>query len=186
MVVPAGFDAERQRITGFVAAGLDEQARELRRSVADLPVATLERQPGPGHNSIGMLLAHIAITEAWWLVAAPRETNDRAADEALVRAAIGLGLDDDGMPCAADGGHPVALAAWSASRYLATLAAARAHAHAVLAGWDDASLATAVAKRRGRPVTRGWIAYHVLEHYATHAGQIGRLLHDARDRANSS
>jgi uncharacterized damage-inducible protein DinB len=87
------------------------------------------------------------------------------------------------MPAPADGRHPGALHEWAVADYVATLERARAATHAALrSSWHDASLGEEVVIRAGeRAVTKGWILYHVLEHTAAHAGQVGRLLHDLRD-----
>lgn len=175
-----GYDAERQRIVGFLAAGLDDQSRILGKALGDVPVAGLEWQPRPGHNTIGMIVTHCAVVEAWWLQAAPLGVKDRAEVERIVRAITDLGLDDDGMPAPADGRHPASIAGRSGADYAALLARVRDRTHATLRGWDDASLASEARISRG-PVTRGWILYHVLEHLASHVGQVLRIRHDLRD-----
>ena len=156
------------------AAGLLDQHRlveaALRKSSPNF-----EWQPAPGRNSIGMLLAHHAIVEVWWLDVGARGELPRPEAEARVRARLGLGLDDDGMPAPPDGGHPAALAGWTLDQYLELLAKARACTAECLANWRDADLDQTVRVREGRDVSRGWILYHVLEHFAQHAGQIGLL-----------
>lgn len=61
------YDPETQRLVGSWAAGLDDQLRVLRHVVAGLGVAELEWQRALGHNTIGMLLTHLAMSEVYWL-----------------------------------------------------------------------------------------------------------------------
>jgi uncharacterized damage-inducible protein DinB len=51
---------------------------------------------------------------------------------------------------------------------------ARAATHSVLRTWRDEDLARTV-EREGRLLSRGWIVYHVADHFAHHAGQIALL-----------
>lgn len=155
------------------ASGLLDQHRQLEAILAR-PGLDLEWQPAPGRNSIGMLVAHNAIVEVWWLDIAARGSAKAPDVEARVRARIGLGLDDDGMPAKADGGHPAALAGWTAARYVELLARTRACTREVLATWRDADLDAPIHLEK-RDVTRGWVLYHVLEHFAQHTGQASLL-----------
>lgn len=175
-----GFDGGTQRVISFALAGLDDQSRILHRAVADLAVPALEWQPGPGHNSVGMLVAHVALAEAWWVEAARSGVGDRPGLERRVRDLTSLGLDDDGMPAPPTGGHPTPLKGRSATDYLGFLSSARGATRATLSAWDDASLSTEIVLEK-RSVTRGWILYHLIEHTASHAGQVMRIRHDLRD-----
>lgn len=156
------------------ADGLLDQHRRLEESLRERN-PDLEWQPAPGRNTIGMLLAHVAIVEAWWIEVAPRTLPSREAEDAAMRALLGVGLDDDGMPAPAGGGHPAALSGWTLARYVDLLARTRAITQPALANWRDADLDSEVRFRPGRTVTRGWILHHALEHLAQHAGQIGLL-----------
>jgi uncharacterized damage-inducible protein DinB len=171
---------DERRVVAFAAAGLDEQSKTLRDAIGNLSVACLEWQPAPGHNTIGMLAAHVSVAEAYWMVAAPLGVVPREQAERISRDVTGLGWDDDGMPCPKGGGHPAALRGKTAEEYVALLDRTREATHRVLDGWTDASLVTETRLEKG-VVTRGWILYHVLEHEATHAGQVLRLRHDLRD-----
>ncbi len=155
------------------SAGLVDQHRQLvtalRREAPDL-----EWQPAPGRNSIGMLLAHIAITEVWWLDVAARGVPAGPGAEERVRARLGIGPDDDGMPAKPGARHASALAAWPLERYFELLSKARACTMECLATFRDAELDEPVHVGT-RDVTKGWILYHVLEHVAQHAGQVGLM-----------
>jgi uncharacterized damage-inducible protein DinB len=159
-----------QRDIALFVAQLDDQSRRLEQAVAGLDPAALEWQPAPGRNSTGMLLAHIALTEVFWIGVAAGRGRDRGAAEAYGREVLGHGLDDDGMPLAPGGRHPAVLAGWTVDRYVGLLRRARANLRDVVATWTDADLA-GLARYRDRETSREWILYHLLEHYAQHAGQ---------------
>lgn len=168
------FRADQATIALFVAQ-LDDQTRRLRRAVDGLTPDALSWHPGPGRNSVGMLLVHIALTEVFWISVAAGAATDRDAAERVVREVSGLGLDDDGMPAPPHGGHPAVLSGWDVARYAGALDVARRHLRTVVSGWTDADLADAATWRDTR-VTREWVLYHLLEHYAQHAGQVGLVL----------
>ena len=167
------------RVASF-AAQLDDQLARLRQSVAGLEVAHLQWQPRPGVNTIGMLLAHLAVVDVWWITIAPAGDAPPARADAIFRRIIGIGMDDDGLPCPADGTHPSTLAGHDLSQYLQRLDAARASSHAVLRTWRDADLGSTYV-RGDRAISREWTLYHVLEHFASHYGQILLLMHLMRD-----
>jgi uncharacterized damage-inducible protein DinB len=173
------YDLETQSLVGSWAAGLDDQLRVLRGVVAGLGVAELEWQRSPGHNTIGMLLAHLAIVEVYWIRAiAAGVTGEREVD-AVVRGVLGIGMADDGIPLAAGGGHPAVLAGRGVDAYLTLLDGARAATHDVLRSWRDDELGRTCEVKDAR-VSRGWIVYHVLEHFSGHLGQIRVILRDLR------
>src|SRR5205823_9930513 len=129
----------------------------------------------------GMLLAHIAIVEVYWLQIA----EERMTHEA-VRDVLEFGVDDDGMPLPPGKRPPAGLSGKTLAFYRTLLARARAFAKRT-ARWPDAALERVVTRRR-RDGTRSshnvrWILYHVLEHEAGHYGQILLLRHLYRDRA---
>jgi uncharacterized damage-inducible protein DinB len=174
------FRADDQAQIALFVAQLDDQSRRLAKTVEGLAVADLEWQPRTGRNSAGMLLAHNAITEVFWTGVATGRTPDRSSAEEHCREILGIGMADDGMPAAADGGHPAALAGWELPRYLDVLVRARRHLKTEAAAWRDADLAAfqpyAAEFTEAREFGREWILYHMLEHYAQHAGQVGLVL----------
>jgi len=171
---PAFRPSDQAQIALHVGS-LDDQSRRLETIVEGLGAADLEWQPRPGRNSVGMLLAHVALTEAFWTAVACGRGSDEVSADALCREIVGLGLPDDGMPLSADGGHPATLAGWDLARHLDTMRRARRFLRAQAGSWTDAGLAD-VATYQGREFTREWILYHLLEHLAQHAGQIGLVL----------
>jgi uncharacterized damage-inducible protein DinB len=179
LAIPEGYDsATNPRVTSF-AAQLDDQMTLLKRNTADLETLHLEWQLHPGVNTVGMLLAHLAVVDTWWIRIAPHCLPEAEA-EAVMKATIGIAMDDDGLPLAADGRHPASLAGKSLEDYFRMIDAARAVSHGELRGWLDAELAETYP-RRDRRVSREWTLYHVLEHFAGHHGQILLLKHLMRD-----
>lgn len=178
--IPPGYQArpEKARIA-WLAAQLDDQLRRLGRRLAGAGVELLEWQLRPGVNTIGMLLAHVGNTEAYWVLVAEGRIRAPEQAEAAITGALGIDMMDEGMPIPPDGGHPANLRGVSLGRYFELLGRARAATHAALRHWDEAALASAFPWE-GRSVSRSWIAYHLLEHFAGHAGQILLLksLHD--------
>ena len=172
---PSGY---RSRDVALFLAQLDDQNRRLIRDLDGITPRELAWQPAPGMNTIGMLLAHIAIVEAFWvqigLVVAPFDCP----------AVLGIGEDDDGMPLADAGTPPVALAGKDASFYLGLLERARAHTKKQTAGLEEADLAQMVRRRRRSGIeeefNKRWVLYHVLEHEAGHYGQVLLLRHHYR------
>lgn len=174
--VDPAFDPATQRIVAFTIAELEDQTRLLLRAIDGLSVEQLEYQPHPGMNSIGMLLAHIAIAEFYWMNIAPACLPVESEGEALCRAKLGIGYDDDGMPAKPGAPHPATLRGKDADFYRKLLADARAATHAVARIWKDDDLADVVDLGR-RSVTKRWILYHIVEHLSGHYGQVCLLKH---------
>ena len=177
---PKGYNKVTQKQVGSFAAQLDDQLRRLKESIAGLTTRQLEWQPDTGINTIGMLLAHLAIVEVWWINIAPHGTAPGPEAEKIFKRVIGIGGDDDGLPLKRDGKHPKTLKGYSLKDYLKMLAKARASVHKELRKWKDTDLAKSY-KRRDFMITREWTVYHVLEHFASHFGQILLLKHLMRD-----
>jgi uncharacterized damage-inducible protein DinB len=174
------FDPDTQAVVGTLVAGLDDQRRRLVEAIRGLPVAAFEWQAAPGTNSIGMLVAHLALVDVWWIHLAPRGEGVFAEMDGHFRRVLGIVGRDDGMDVGGTTSFPPALRGWTAERYVALLEKARDCVAADLARWTDASLATVVTGKRGS-VTHRWILYHVLEHFAAHVGQILLVKHQLRD-----
>ena len=132
----SAFDVSTQATTACLTAGLDDQLRRLKESVDGLSVEALEWQSAPGMNSIGILLAHLALVEVYWIKCVPEGTGKWSACDATFRDLVGIGAADDAIPLAADGAHPEALRGLSLDDYLTVLDRARACVHGVLHGVD--------------------------------------------------
>lgn len=162
-------------------AQLDDLSRRLWADTEGATAAELAWQPRRGMNTIGMLLAHLAIVEAFWMQRATTGENDPELERVL-----GIGVDDDGMPCPSGGAPPRALAGWSMTRFQALAARARAFVKRRAKPLTAADLGSRIrADRPGgqrRSFQIRWILYHIVEHYAGHYGQVLLLRHLYRDR----
>jgi uncharacterized damage-inducible protein DinB len=178
--IPSGYDAAANpRVTSF-AAQLDDQLALLKKAVAGFDVPQLEWQPHPGINTVGMLLAHLAVVDVWWITIATQGIPRGPEAEAIFKRIIGIGMDDDGIPLAADGLHPESLRGKPLAYYTGILDVARASTHQVLKSWRDADIPLSY-QHNNRNISREWTVYHVLEHFSGHYGQILLLMHLMRD-----
>jgi len=181
LTVPAGYDTAANPRTASFAAQLDDLLTRLKKDTAGMEVRHLEWQPHPGMNTIGMLLAHLAVVDVWWIRIAPYGLDPDAEGDKVMVATIGIHMDDDGLPCPSDGGHAPTLKDKPPDFYLDLLDRARRESHRELTKWRDADLGSTYALP-DRVITREWTLYHVLEHFAGHYGQIlllKRLMYDA-------
>ena len=171
----------RSRAAMAWVAHLDDQTKLLAKDLKDLTPAELQWQPKRGTNTIGMLLAHLAIVEVFWLHIA----EGTATDENLEKS-LGIGVDDDGMPLAAGGAPPEGLAGKPFMYYMKLMRRARAHTRRIVRGYRDADLARSITRTRRngqrQRVSLRWILYHVAEHFSGHYGQVLLLRHLYRDR----
>lgn len=174
------FDRATQAVVGTLGAGLDDQLLRLEQSIAGLPVQAFEWQSAPGHNSVGMLVAHLALVEVWWICLAPHGKGPFATLDPEFQRLLGIGAMDDGIDVDGVTSFPAALRGWSADRYVALLHRARLAVHGELARWTDADLDRVLTGPRGSLSWR-WILYHVLEHFAAHYGQLLLVKHQMRD-----
>lgn len=166
-------------VGGFVAQ-LDDLSRAMRERLSDITSEELEWQPASGMNTIGMLLAHLAIVEVYWM-----DVGIRMADRHGVREVLGIGVDGDGMPLPEDAAPPEGLAGKPFAWFQELETKARAHSKDVLHGLEDAALEEERETLVGGGTlrirhNRRWVLYHVLEHYSGHFGQILLLRHQYR------
>jgi hypothetical protein len=179
--IPDGYIPDTQRTVGIFAAQLDDLLARVKRAVDGFTVEQLEWQLHPGMNSIGMLLAHCAVVEAFWLLVAPTGIPVEPDGNERIKELIGIRGNEDGLPLPPEGIHPASLAGKSLNEYLGMLDAARTAAHGELRTWTDDDLDTFFNVEDYR-ISRAWVLYHVLEHLAAHAGQVLMLKHIMRDR----
>ena len=175
LAIPSGYAS--QEVASFIAQ-LDDQLRRQREQTRKLTPADLEWQPAPGMNTIGMLMAHQAIVEVFWTGIG---IEDLQRDQIRMKEILGIGDDDDGIPIAANGAPPAALAGKDLAFFDDLLDRARKHLKRVAAGFKDADLTLVRPRTRPngdlREVEVRWIVYHMLEHFAGHFGQILVLQH---------
>ena len=159
---------------------LDDLLEMLREDLKGVTPAELEFQPQRGMNSIGMLLAHLAIVEVFWtqlgLAQVPEDWTP-----------IGLDMMGDGMPIAPDATPPAHLAGRELGYYEDLLARGRAVVKAAAQTLTDADLKSRVnrVRKNGEQQTfdKAWVLYHLVEHFAGHYGQILLLRHMYRARS---
>ena len=185
LVMPPGF---RSREACSFIAQLDDQSARLTADTRHLDPAALEWQPAPGMNTIGMLLAHIAIVEVFWTRIGPLGITSLDAYE--LEEALGIDMNHDGMPLDEGAAPPATLRGKDLAWYDALLARARAFAKAAAARLTDEDLERQVVRTRRDGVihetTVRWILYHMVEHFAGHYGQINLLAHQYRVTAGRS
>ena len=173
---PAGC---RSRVAGSFVAQLDDQSERLAGDVRDLTADDLQWQPAPGMNTMGMLLAHIAIVEVYWTQVGPLGLTAYETESVL-----GIGLDDDGMPIPEGGAPPAGLRGRNVAWFGDLLGRARTYSRRAIAALTDADLDREITRRRldgsVHVSNMRWILYHMVEHFAGHYGQINLLAHQAR------
>ena len=147
--------------------------RKLERAARELSPEALAWQPTPGVNTIGMLLAHIAINEVHL-----GQVGLRAERDGHVADVIHIGPEDDGMPIEDFGGRPPqALDGKPAAFFLDLLARALTHTRDAARPVGETLLGEEVV-RPPRPdgsvrvFDRRWVLHHMVEHAAQHLGQI--------------
>jgi uncharacterized damage-inducible protein DinB len=160
---------------------LDDLSRMMLRDVRGISPAELAWQSRPGHNTIGMLLSHIAVVEVHWTLIAIESWSP-----AEVGRRLKFGIDDDGMPLKRRGAPPTHLRGKTLAFYTALLRRARNIVKREFARHRPADLARVVTRTRnnGQVVHQDarWILYHLVEHLAGHYGQILLLRHLYADR----
>ena len=164
----------RSREIGIFVAQLEDQSRRLTETLEGITVEELGWQPAPGMNSIGMLLAHLAIVEIWWAGMALDLENP------VTEPVIGIAVEGDGMPLPEDGRPPAHLAGKDLAYFQDLLTRARAYVRETYARMMDPDLNRTIARtwdEGPRVYSVRWILYHTLEHFAGHYGQILLLRH---------
>ena len=179
---PKGY---RSREAGLFVAQLDELTQRMKQDTRGLEPRELEWQPAPGMNTIGMLLAHIAVVEVFWIQVGPlgRKRFD-------FRGVLGIAADDDGLPLPPDGKPPRTLQGKRLAFFDRLVAKARAHTKRVANRLTEADLDREVTRTRRDGTKEAfnlrWVLYHMLEHLAGHYGQILLLRHHYRAARRTS
>ncbi len=175
----------RSREAGSFLSQLDDQLERLREATRGLTPEDLMWQPEPGMNTIGMLLAHLAIVEVWWTAIVIEEKGDKA--DAEIRSTLGIGPDDDGLPLAENAAAIPILNGKDLAFYDNLLDKARAYFKRVVKDRPEEDMERTFQRPRPDGTIRErnvrWYYYHVLEHFAGHFGQILLLKHLLRSRS---
>lgn len=159
-------DAEPQ--LGYWIAAMDDVREDLKRSIKNkMTDDELVWQPFPGANSIGVLILHIAHTEAWWLeeMVASRPLKDDFKKTYLFNEY------GPGKPAPKAPNKPYQ---W----YLERLDKVRTRTRKLLLKYHDKDLDTIRYQEEGFErieFSIRWILYHLVEHEAHHRGQINMI-----------
>lgn len=166
----------RSRETASFISQMDDQSGRLGEALRGITPQELEWQPEPGMNTIGMLLAHLAVVEVAWCQIALR-----GIEKVGTESVLGIGQDDDGMPLPEGGSPPANLKGKNLVYYEDLLSKTRAYFKEGAAKLTDADLDREITRTRPdgtqRVLNVRWGIYHVLEHFAGHFGQILLLRH---------
>lgn len=181
LALPTGYDRSTQKLIGCFAIQLDKQLADLKTTLGAPSVAELEWQLDTGMNTIGVLLAHNAVAEAFWINVAAQELKPGPEGDKRIKEITGIGGNDDGVPMPADGKHPDTLKDFTFDDYLRMLDSTRAATHKTLQSWIDDNLDDSYILE-GHSFTKAWTLYHVLEHFIGHFGQIRLLKRIIKDR----
>lgn len=178
--VPRGYRSAE--VASFVAQ-LDDLRTLMLHDLRGVTARELEWQPKPGMNSIGMLLAHIAIVEVSWIEAAVKRVPPK---EVKFHRIVGLDRDDDGMPAGPRDRHPAAIRGYRLADYVRHLRRGRENLRRAARKIAPRDLERAQRRVRfdGKVQIYNvrWVLYHLVEHFAGHYGQILLLRHQYRDR----
>jgi len=137
-------------LLAFYLDRLEELHADVQRAIDELPPEALDWSPGPGMNSIAVLVAHVAGSMRYWI--------------GEVAGGAASGRDRPAEFRTKDVG---------AAELKARLEAALAHSREVLAGLTLADLeASRLAPIQAREFSAGWALAHALEHTAIHVGHI--------------
>jgi uncharacterized damage-inducible protein DinB len=173
-----GYDPRTQAKIGWLAAQMDDQLKWLKKAVKGLTVKQLEWQLRPGMNTVGMLLAHLAIVDLWWITLA---SKGALTEEEWTKLSMRVcGFADDGIPLGADGKHPAYIKGYSVEKYIGALTKVRRLVHKELKKWRDRDLEQLYSFRKSQ-FSKSWTLYHVHEHFCGHHGQVLLLKHMMRD-----
>ncbi|MEO5989450.1 MAG: DinB family protein [Candidatus Eisenbacteria bacterium] len=163
-------------------AQLDDLTRRMFEDLKGATSAELGWSPKRGHNTMGMLLAHLAIVEGFWVHFAKHGEYDMPALERI----LGIGSDDDGIPMPANGKPPATLRGRTLASYRALLKRSRAYVSRTCRAFTDAHMDKRYLRVRHdgsrAEMDVRWILYHVVEHFSGHYGQILLMRHQYRDR----
>lgn len=161
---------------GSFMVQLDDQLRLLKEATRDLTADDLMWQPARGMNTIGMLLAHLAVVEVWWTKFALAGESEADVDDVL-----GIHADDDGLPLP-EGAPPFALLDGKGMAFYDDLLdRSRAYLKRMARDREPADLEREMQRDRADGSMRifnvRWYYYHLLEHFSGHYGQILLLKH---------
>ena len=147
-----------------IAERLSAIHQSLEKAIAGLPDEALDWSPGPGMNSMGVVMAHALGAERFWIGdVAGSEPSDRVRDAEFVASGVAV------------------------SAYVARSREVLAHSQTVLSRLSPAELNDKrIVSPVGREESLAWAVLHALEHSALHTGhiEITRQLWDQRAKGD--
>jgi len=168
----------KSNLAGLFLWQLDDQSRQLTEDTRGATAEELSWQPAPGANTIGMLLAHIAVVEASWIDRALHGLSD------VSDGLLPIGRKETAMPLPEGAAAPAALEGRELAFFDDLHSLSRAHTRRELAPLADADLDRRFRRispsGREYEISLGWVLYHILEHQAGHYYQIKLLRHQYR------
>jgi uncharacterized damage-inducible protein DinB len=161
---------------GFYLSGIEKVRAQIREAVSDLTPAELALRVTPTAHQIGNLLLHLGEAEAGWIhqIVAERELSDE--EKQFVHFYDTTETDFAGK-------------GYSATECIERIDEISRRSREILARFSDADLERFFGfERDGRriEVTLRWVLIHLLEHEATHKGQITMLKRLMRESQNST
>jgi uncharacterized damage-inducible protein DinB len=177
--LPSGY---RSSVPARYVWQLDDQTSRLFEALKGATADELSWQPAPGTNTIGMLLAHLAIAEAHMAA-----IGVEGRPESDVVALLGITVDDDGLPLPEDGAPPAVLNGKDLAWFRGLVDKARAETVRISKQVTDADLSRRIVRPprpdgTQRAFNVEWMLYHLVEHFCGHSGQILMLRHLYRAR----
>ena len=150
---------------GFYLSGMEEIRAQLRKAVSDLTDEELARRITPKAHQIGALILHLGETESWWIhsVVAGKELDEEAKQFAH--------WDDTTETDFAEKGY-------SAKDCIERIDEISRMSREILGGFGDEDLERMFGfdkKEKRIEVSLRWVLHHLLDHEATHKGQIMML-----------
>ncbi len=185
LVPPDGFASAQ---AALMIAALADVHEKLRQATRGLTPAELAWQPGTapppaapgpstGLNTIGMLMAHVAVAETH--LAQVGLLGER---DGHVQDVIGITVEEEGLPLAPGAAPARALGGRELEWFDAMLERSFEHAKRAASALTDEDLAADVVRPpredgTQRVFDRRWVLYHAIEHAAGHLGQIQLVRH---------
>ena len=124
----------KSNLAGLFLWQLDDQSRQLTEDTRGATAEELSWQPAPGANTIGMLLAHIAVVEASWIDRALHGLSD------VSDGLLPIGRKETAMPLPEGAAAPAALEGRELAFFDDLHSLSRAHTRRELAPLADADL----------------------------------------------
>lgn len=153
------------REIGLLVAGLEEVRAQTVTFIADLSKDELAYRVLPGFHQIGALALHLAETEFWWIQTVFDGLETSVDDRKQFH------LNDTTE-------SDFALKGYDASDCIRILSMAHERAVETLSGVPDGNLDILSAHPRNEPRFESslrWILHHLIDHEATHKGQIALI-----------